>query len=287
MKTKAKKIALIYDFDKTLVKKDVPEFNLFPDVMQTSWKNFMIGMKNLKKTGFNAGLGYLYYFFKTAKENGVKLTKGFFNNAGRNIEYFSGVESWFNRINQYAIEKGIIVEHYIISSGIKEIIDGTDIAKNFKKIYASIFHYNSEGEVDWPSCVVDYGNKSQYIFRINRGILDFYNDKGMNEFMAKENRKIPFENIVYIGDGLTDVPCMKVVKEKGGKSIAVYSDERSLKSVKDMFFAGWVNKFVKADYTEGTELDIEIKNFINNVKVTEIINSTTKNSNGVEKENTL
>jgi hypothetical protein len=174
------------------------------------------------------------------------------------------VLSWFDRINKYGKRYNIKIEHYIISSGMKEIIDGTKIAKYFKKIYACEYHYDKDGLADWVSVAVNYTNKTQFVFRINKGALNVYDDYGVNRYMLHEERPIPYENMIYIGDGLTDVPCMKLVKSKGGFSVAVYDDKMIMKA-EELMFQNRVSFCAPADYSKYSELDKKIKGAIRDI----------------------
>lgn len=154
------------------------------------------------------------------------LNRNEFTKLGESVEPFSGVRTWFDRVNRYADSLGLQLEHYIISSGLKEIIEGTPIAKEFKAIYAAEFFYDEQNVPVWPAMAVNYTSKTQFLFRINKGVLDVTDHASLNEFTPENHRRIPFGNMIYIGDGFTDVPCMKLVKVNGGHSIAVYSDKK-------------------------------------------------------------
>ena len=189
---------------------------------------------------------------------------------GKYIKFYKGVESWFKRINEYGKKHHVDVEHYIISSGIKEMIKGTKIAKEFKKIYACSYTYATNGRVLWPSRVVNYTTKTQYLFRINKGVLDETNDFDLNRKTPENEKHIPFENIVYFGDGLTDVPSMKVVLEQGGNTIAVYEDEQKLAlELKKDERASFV---ALADYSAGSKIDNLIKRIIDSIETKASIN---------------
>lgn len=164
------------------------------------------------------------------------------------------MESWFSRVNAYAKKLGLTAEHYIISSGLKEIIEGTSIAKEFKEIYAAEFWYNERGVPVWPAMAVNYTSKTQFLFRINKGVLDAADHVTLNEFTPYSERRVPFENMVYFGDGYTDVPCMRIVNEKGGCSVAVYTDGSEAPAQK-LLLDGRVNYALHADYSRGSELE--------------------------------
>ena len=143
--------------------------------------------------------------------------------SGSKVRLFDGVKEWFGRINAYAEERGLKIEHYINSSGIKEMIEGTPIAHEFKKIYACSFFYNVDGVAFWPSVVVNYTTKTQFLFKINKGIESVSDNIEINRYIPEDKRRIPFGRMIYIGDGTTDIPCMRLVKQMGGYSIAVYN----------------------------------------------------------------
>ena len=168
------------------------------------------------------------------------------------------MDTWFERVNAFAAEKKVNLEHYIISSGLKEIIEGCPISKEFKEIYACEFHYDENGVADWPRIAVNYTNKTQFLFRINKGILDVSNDRDLNAYIPEDERRIPFRNMIYIGDGMTDVPCMKLVRTNGGKSIAVYANH-DRNTVNTLLMDMRVDYIARADYRPGSELEEMIR----------------------------
>lgn len=181
---------------------------------------------------------------------------------GAQVQLFPGVETWFKRIREYGKDKGVIVEHYIISSGLKEMIEGTKVANEFEKIYASSFYYDNDGVAQWPAQVINYTSKTQFLFRIEKGTLDV-NDSGVNDYFAPEKIRIPFRNIIYIGDSDTDIPCMKLVNSYSGHSIGVYNPEtKDKRKVYKMIEDKRIKYYAPANYKEGSELDILVKNII-------------------------
>lgn len=249
-------IAMMYDFDKTLCTKDMQEYSFIPRVNMDSASFWEEVNKVSEKDGMDRILAYLYYMLKKARAENVPIRKDDFMEAGKDIELFPGVDGFFKRMNEYAESLGIEIEHYIISSGLKEIIEGSVLKDEFKKIYACEFHYDVNGVADWPALVVNYTNKTQFLFRINKGVLDISEDSALNEFVPDIERRIPFRNMIYMGDGLTDVPCMKLVKVNGGQSIAVYTKKEK---VEKLLRDGRVDFIVEADYREGSELDETVK----------------------------
>jgi hypothetical protein len=255
--------AIMYDFDKTLSTKDMQEFNFIPNVGSTSTE-FWSEVKELSMNEkMDNNLAYMYLMID--KSNGMKKSvhRQDFVNLGKNVEYFPGVEDWFKRINEYGKSKQVTIEHYIISSGIAEIIEGTSIRKYFKEVYACEFYYDQNDVAVWPKNVVNFTTKTQYVYRINKGALDPSDNDTINKYVPDEERPIPFRNMIYIGDGLTDVPGMKVVKANGGHSIAVYSSNK--KTARELIRDGRVNLLSKADYSENSDLDVKVKAIIDQI----------------------
>jgi len=208
-----------------------------------------------------------------AESNELPIRKTDFENYGKEISFFEGVETYFDRINEYAKTRGIRIEHYIISSGLREFVQGTPIAKHFKNIYASGFKYNASGVATWPALAINYTNKTQFLFRINKGINNSYDNTEINKFTPDADRPIPFNQMIYIGDGETDVPAMKMIKYQGGKAIAVYNPKirakKGRKSPKqiceDLISQNRADYIAPANYSEGSELDKMIKLIIDKI----------------------
>ena len=256
-------IAIMYDFDKTLCTRDMQEYTFIPSVgMQAEefwqWSNLVSTTE-----GMDSILAYMYCMIEKTRETGIPLTRESLVACGQDVEYHPGVEGWFDRINRYADEAGVEVEHYVLSSGLKEIIEGTSIAKYFKKIYACEFMYR-DGQAVWPKLAVNYTNKTQFVYRINKGVLDISNNVALNSSQPDNEKRVFFSNMIYIGDGLTDVPCMKLVKQSGGHSIALYNpgQHRSAAQLLEQDRVDWM---FEADYTEGSGLDSAMKTLLQNL----------------------
>jgi 2-hydroxy-3-keto-5-methylthiopentenyl-1-phosphate phosphatase len=262
-------IGILYDFDRTLAKEDLQNYSFIPALNMTPDQFWGATNAFAQKEGVEKILSYMYMMIAQAKLKNIKLTKNFLFGLGKDIQYFEGVQSWFNRINEYGEKNGVLIEHYIVSSGTKEIIEGTSIAKEFKAIYACEFLFDEKTqEAIWPKLAINYTMKTQFFFRIAKGILKITEDNKVNE-RIKEKR-IPYRNIIYIGDGLTDVPSMLLVKENGGKSIAVYpkgEKERVLQLIED----ARVNFITTADYSLNSDLDKVVKLAIQQVAITEAL----------------
>ena len=275
-KKKEKKpvLAICYDFDKTLSPDDMQAQGFIQSV-ELDVEEFWRGSNELaERNDMDQNLAYMYKMIDESRGKQV-FTRETLLEHGSRVKLFSGVEEWFERIKAYGAHNDVIVEHYIISSGLKEMIEGTSVAKNgvFEKIYASSFYYDKRGEARWPAQVVNYTNKTQFLFRIEKGVLDV-NDPGVNEYFSPEDIRIPFRNIVYIGDSDTDVPCMKLVNANGGHSIGVYNVETQDKTkVYKMMRDNRIKYYVEANYCEGSDLDELVKAIIDRTASNELLES--------------
>lgn len=220
------KIAICYDFDGTLAPGNMHEHSLLPQLKITPSKFWKEVKALAKKEGMNEILSYMYLTIEKSHYQKKPIKKAAFRNYGKKIKLFRGLDTYFDSINAYANEKDLLVEHYIISSGLREIIEGTSIKKYFKHIFASEFLYEENGVAIWPALAIDYTNKTQYLFRINKGIMNAWDNTKINKYVHDEDRYIPFSRIIYLGDGETDIPAMKMVNYKGGYSIAVYDQNK-------------------------------------------------------------
>ncbi len=270
MKDKVKDIvlAVCYDFDKTLSPDDMQAQGFIQSLGQEV-KSFWSESNQLASDNdMDQNLAWMYKMAKDSRGKFV-FNKEKLKDYGSKVELYPGVDTWFERINQYGEEKGIIVEHYIISSGLKEMIEGTKVAKYFKKIYASSFYYDEDGVAIWPAQCINYTNKTQFLFRIKKGTLAV-NDTKVNDFLSEEQIRVPFRNMVYIGDSDTDVPCMKLVSINGGYSIGVYSKEAQNKVFK-MIEEKRIKYFAEADYRSNSELEQLLKNIIDRTAMNEVL----------------
>ncbi len=254
-------VAICYDFDKTLTPDDMQAQGFIQSIDYKVDEFWNESNALAKKHQMDSNLAYMYLMAEKAKGK-VPFTRQTLMQEGAKVKLFSGVEEWFDRINAYGKLQGVQVEHYIISSGLKEMIEGTAIAEKFTKIYASAFCFDDNGVAIWPSQAVNYTNKTQFLFRISKGILDV-NDNRVNDYVKDEKFRVPFTNMIYIGDSDTDVPCMKLVNVNGGHSIGVYNANTQDKSkVHKMMEERRIKYFAPADYTENSQLDTLVKNII-------------------------
>ena len=218
-------VALIYDFDGTLSPGNMQEFGFIQAIGQTP-EEFWTKSDGIAR-GQDASniLAYMKLMFDEARKKGIKLRRSEFKKFGQHVQLFEGLRSWFRLVNEYGEQHGVKVEHYINSSGLTEIIEGTPIAKEFKHIFACTYIYNEAGEAEWPGIAVDYTAKTQFMFKINKGIFSSRDSKKVNDSTADDKKRIPFPRMIYFGDGQTDVPCMKIVTMFGGNCIAVYNSQ--------------------------------------------------------------
>ena len=262
-------VALIYDFDGTLSPGNMQEFGFIQAVEQSA-KTFWRRSDEIA-IGQDASniLAYMKLMFDEAHKKGIKLRRKDFKRFGSKIELFPGVKEWFSLVNAYGKSKGVKVEHYINSSGLAEMIEGTPIANEFKRIFACSFLYNDQGEAEWPGVAVDYTAKTQFLFKINKGILSVRDNKLVNESQAEDKKRIPWANMIYFGDGDTDVPCMKIVKMFGGNSIAVFnpSNEAKKATAERLLRQSRVNFISPTDYTEAGKTFAIVRAIIDKIKV--------------------
>lgn len=260
------KVALIYDFDGTLSPGNMQEFGFIKAIKKTQ-KNFWAeSNKMAKDNDADSILCYMFQMIKNADFNELPKTKESFKNFGEKVELFKGVEEWFKLINNYGKTKDLTIKHYIISSGLKEMIEGTSIAKEFEYIYASSYIYDANGAVIWPGVAVNFTTKTQFLFKINKGIREISDNFKINEYVPEPQRDVPFERMIYFGDGQTDIPCMKMVKVHGGHSIALYDNKNKKTEAMKLIKEDRVNFVCKADYSEGKELHKVVTTIIDKIK---------------------
>lgn len=260
--------ALIYDFDKTLCTKDMQEYGFIPSLGMKA-EDFWREVNDLTdREQMDNILAYMYLMVEKSRERGRLVTRETFRQQGNDVEFFPGVMSWFERINRFGEEMDIEIQHYIVSSGIREIIEGTPIAGAFRKIYACEFMYDEKGIIRWPKFAVNYTAKTQFLFRINKGVLDIDSQSArrLNQFTPENERPVPFANMIYIGDGLTDVPCMKLVKSHGGQSIAVYDSSQGDALARSLMRDNRVNFIAPADYKAGQPLEKIVQAVIGKIR---------------------
>ena len=260
-------VALIYDFDGTLAPGNMQEYDFIPAVGKSNMEFWHEANTLAEEQDADQVLTYMARMLQAAQSKGLSLRREAFRESGRNVQFYRGVVEWFKRINDYGAERGINILHYVNSSGLKEIIEGTAIAHEFKNIYACSFLYNVDGIAYWPAVAVNYTNKTQFIFKINKGVESVYDTHMVNRYMEENLRPVPFKRMIYVGDGMTDIPCMKLVKNYGGHSIAVYNpdDKNKRKDMNTLIRDNRVNFVCAADYSEGSEMDTVVKSIMDKI----------------------
>lgn len=261
-------VAFLYDFDKTLCTTDMQNYAFIPGLGMTPPEFWAEANGFGSANRMDGILAYMFTMIREAERRGHPFTRADLVEKGRSIVLFPGVDTWFRRINEFGAAQGVQVEHYIISSGLREIIEGSSISGEFKEIYASEFYYDEAGVPVWPKLAVNFTAKTQFVYRINKGVLDISDDKTLNDSMPDDSKRVPFHNMVYVGDGLSDVPCMKMMRAYGGQAIAVYQSANR-QGVEDLLAKGRVDFIFPADYSEGTALDTTVKDIIRKIAITD------------------
>ena len=262
-------IALMYDFDRTLCTKDMQEYSFIPSVNMRP-EDFWVETDRLaRRNKMDSVLAYMYLMLDKSRQAKRPVRRADIVSLGAELEFHPGVASWFRRMDELASESGATAEHYVISSGLREIIEGCGIYDKFKEVFACEFYYDENGVACWPKNVVNYTTKTQFLFRINKGVTDLSEDAELNRYTPEEDRPVPFRNMIYIGDGVTDIPCMRLVKENGGHSVAVYDMNRGGSVADGLLNDSRVNFIAPADYSDGGELDGIIREVIKKITVTD------------------
>ena len=261
-------IAFLYDFDKTLCTTDMQNYAFIPGLGMTPAEFWAEANGFGRRHRMDGILAYMYIMLREAERRDRPFTREDLVEKGRGIELFPGVEDWFRRINAFGETQGVQVEHYVISSGLREIIEGSSISREFREIYASEFYYDQAGRPVWPKLAVNFTAKTQFVYRINKGVLDVSDDKTLNDSMPDDSKRVPFTNMIYMGDGLSDVPCMKMMRAYGGQAIAVYQ-AANRSGVEELLAKRRGDYIFPADYREGTGLDETVKNIIRKMAITD------------------
>lgn len=269
-------MAIAYDFDGTLAHGNMQEHSFIPQLeidKDEFWKEVNVIAKD---NDMDQILAYMYLMLDKATKKKVRVKKEDFNMHGRDVEFFDGVEKWFDNINEYAKNKQINIEHYVISSGLREMIEGTSIYKKFEHVFASGYKYDHHGIAEYPALAINYTTKTQYLFRINKGIKNSWENSKINEYIPDNKRAIPFKHMIYIGDGDTDIPAMKMVNYQGGKSIAVYKKNAKKKythkAAKKLVEEGRATICAEANYLPNSDLDKSVKGMIDQITVDIMLN---------------
>ena len=259
--------AFLYDFDKTLCTTDMQDYSFIPSLGFTPAEFWERVDRFARENRMDGILAYMYVMIRESVRAGRPFTRDDLRAKGREIVFFPGVADWFERVNRYARAEGVVVEHYVVSSGLREIIEGSEIQAAFREIYASEFYYDQSGRPVWPRLAVNYTNKTQFLYRVNKGVLDVSDDKTLNAHMPDDSKRIPFRNMVYFGDGLSDVPCMKMTRSYGGRAVAVWQDANR-DAVRELLLRGRVDYIFPADYRPDGALESAVRDMLRSIAVT-------------------
>ena len=263
--------ALVYDFDGTLAPGNIQEHSLIPNHLGLTKRDFWDLVHEVKQAeDADEILVYLRLLLVKAAERSVKMTRAILQEHGAKTPLFEGVTSWFARIDEYAAQRGLQLEHYVISSGNEEMIAGTSIHSVFRRVFASRYFYDDQGNAVWPAVAINYTTKTQYLFRINKGVDNNWNNEAVNRWQPMAERPVPFSRMVYLGDGDTDIPSMKMVRHQGGHSVAVFDPERWAKGelqdkAYNLIAEDRAHFVVPADYKERSQLDVTIKGILGRI----------------------
>ena len=254
----------MYDFDRTLSKSEMQDS--FIESLGMKPKEFWDeNAEFAKDNNMDKILAYLYLMIRKSNVLQKPINRSRMKKIGSEIEFYRGVEEWFDLVDEIAKQYGVVIEHFVISSGLKEIIEGTPIYKKFERVYACEYYYDENDNPVWLKNVINFTSKTQFLFRVNKGELDIFDDKGVNQYVPHEERPLPFENMIYIGDGDTDIPCMKLVNQYGGHSIAVYAKNKQ--TVRKLMYDERINHYCKADYSKGSELYELVSRIVHQISV--------------------
>jgi hypothetical protein len=268
MKTNNPTIALIYDFDGTLSPGNMQDFGFIQTVGKNSNDFWAKCWNTAVDNDASTILAYMKVMLDEAKNANISLKKELFRKFGEQITLFDGVKEWFSLINEYGKKQGVVVEHYINSSGLREMIEGTPVAGEFKKIYACSFFYDENGEAVFPAVAIDFTAKTQFLFKINKGIESIADNRAVNQYTPENERPVPFKRMIYFGDGETDIPCMHLIKQQGGYAIAVYQPDNSARqaTAEKLITEDRVNFACPADYSENSEIFKIVTTIISKIK---------------------
>ncbi len=267
-------VAICYDFDGTLAPGNMQEHSYIPNLGIANTDFWDQANQFAKQNDMNEILAYMWLILEKSRQKNLPIRKVDFVNHGKNIPLYPGVDGWFERINNYGKTLGLDIKHFIISSGLREMVEGTKIAHNFSFVFASGYYYNEDGIAEWPSVGIDYTGKTQFLFRVNKGIFNFWDSSIINKYMPENLKPFPFERFIYIGDGETDVPAMKMVNYQGGYTIAVFDSQKSVnregRLAKDVSLEllrqGRARYVAPADYRDNSDLDKLLTNILNDIR---------------------
>lgn len=260
--------ALVYDFDGTLAPGNVQEHGFLKE-LEIAPKDFWQGSNGeARDQDADQILVYMRHMLAECQRRNLPLTREALREWGAATPFFAGVDGWFGHINAFAETHGLALEHYVVSSGIREMIEGSAIGPYLRRVFASTFLFDECGQACWPALAINYTSKTQYLFRINKGIDNCWDHGSINKYMPEGERPLPFERMIFIGDGETDIPSMKMMRHQRGQAIAVFDPQRwSLlqEHIAGMIAGDRVDFVAPADYTVGSQLEVTVKGLLRRI----------------------
>jgi hypothetical protein len=260
------KAALIYDFDGTLAPGNMQGHGLLAALGHELEPDFWTkGAGIAKEQDADEVLVYMWRILQDAKAKNIPVTKQTLAAFGAKVPLFPGVYGWFKRTKAFAADHGLELHHYVVSSGLFEMIQGCSIVHEFAHVFASKYMYDDQGQATAPGVAINYTTKTQYLFRINKGIMNSSDRRSLNGYTSVDARPIPFERMIFLGDGDTDIPTMKMITYKGGEAIGVFgewSEAASRQLIHRLIEEDRVKRVAPADYREDSQLDVMIKGLL-------------------------
>jgi hypothetical protein len=262
--------AIAYDFDGTLAEGNIQEHSLIPWLGVHVADFWNVVREKAREHDADEVLVYMWYLLEVARTKGVQIRSQDLQSHGREVPLFPGVEGWFARINGFAEDRNLDLQHFVISSGLFEMIEGCPVFQCFERVFASRYIYDKDGIAIWPGLAINYTTKTQYLFRINKGIGNSWDNEAINRWVPPTERPIPFSRMIFLGDGDTDIPTMKMMHDQGGNSVAVF-DERKWKqaSAQDkigrLIAEDRVRFVAPANYSEDSQLDVTVKGILGRI----------------------
>lgn len=256
--------ALVYDFDGTLARGNIQERSFIPDIGMSHDQFWLDVRRAARANNADEILVYMQMMVERARAAGKPVTRGQLQAHGSAPDFFDGLDHWFDRMNAFGDDLGLAIDHYVISSGIYEMIEGCALFPRFRQVFASRFLYDARGEACWPAVAINYTTKTQFLFRINKGIESVWDTEAVNTWMPEHKRPLPFERMIFLGDGDTDIPSMKMVASQGGCALAVldpyrWNDPLGVGKIHKLIAEDRVSYVAPADYLPGGQLDVIVK----------------------------
>ncbi len=273
--------AIVYDFDNTLSTRDMQEYSIIPRLGMQAEQFWALSDKLARDNHMDYILSTMMLMVTKSIEQGQPLTRQALIDSGNDIQLYKGVENWFDRINAYGDSIGLEVRHYIISCGLRPMIEGSIIGDKFANIFACDYVYNEQGQPTWPAMAINYTGKIQFLYRINKGIEDIREHTALNMRTSHEDRPIPFGNMIYVGDGITDIPSMALTRDSGGYSIGVYKD---IQDAKYLVEQDRVDFYMPADYTSGSQMDRVMHRLLDRIALDNTIDKMSDTINSAVQE---